>query len=271
MKKIKPIKNALIFNQNFICGSFFYAIEYLDYLLKNNLKIQLLLSNFFKKYFEFLIKDKYDSTKLHPDLFKNILFFNQIKSSFLKIENLIILDTYTFMSLEEQLNKTIFFKNLFYNYGNDKSSLYKKFSFKQKNKINNFLIFGDKEIGCKVDYHYPLCLNFEIFKEIKNFENNIWSENSKNINFQPLEKRTQQNFHKKFNTLKYIKNENFWERANRLIPECKFYNKKIIFESKSYIDSAQLRYERDWQDYCIWRFKSPDTGLTFADWIKGFQ
>jgi len=261
-KRIKKYNNVILLNQDFLCGAFYYAVEYLDYLLKNNLDTYLVLHKFFKGIFNFLIQDKYDLKKIHPEFFKKIIFPSS-KQKILKTRNLIILDGTTYWSNRD----FIIYENLFYNYGDDELSLKKKLKIKKLKKVK-FFIFGDKEMNLRVDYHYPLCLNFQIFKEIKEFQKNERIENFKEKKTLKLDHRLNKNFHGSFNILKYIQNEDFWERSNRLIPECKFYNKKIIFEPKSYIDSAQLRYEKDWKEYDIWRFKSPDIGLTFADWIK---
>jgi len=259
----KYLDNVILLNQNFLCGAFYYAVEYFDYLLKNNLNTYLVLHKFFKSLFNFLIHDKYDVKKLHKDFFKKIIFYPSSKEKMLIAKNLIILDGTTYWNKPN----FIIFENLFYNYGDDELSLKEKLKVKKLKKVK-FFIFGDKEMNLHVDYHYPLCLNFQIFKEIKNFQKGERIENFKEKKMLKLDHRLNKNFHESFDTLKYIQNENFWERSNRLIPECKFYGKKIIFEPKSYIDSAQLRYEKDWKEYDIWRFKSPDTGLTFADWIK---
>jgi hypothetical protein len=262
MKKVKNLDNVILLNQEFICGAFYYAIEYQDYLLKNGFDTYLVLHDFFRQYYTFLVEDKYDLNKVHPDLINKKIYFSKFKKPLIRTKNLFILDGTSFNSSRN----FIIADNIFYNYGDDEKSLEKPFSSK-KSKIN-YYIFGDKEMGCIVDYHYPLCLNFEIFKEIKEFENNIRIENKKEKKTLVLDHRLNKDFHKKFNTLKYIENENFWERSNRLIPECKFYGKKIIFEPKTYIDSAQLRFERNWTYYDIWKFKSLDTGLTFAEWVK---
>ena len=262
MNKIKKYDNIILLNQDFLCGAFYYAIEYLDYLLKNNIDTYLIIHKFFKGKLNFLIQDKYDLEKIHPDIFKKILF-HPSKQKILKTKNLIILDGTSYW----KDRNFIIYENLFYNFGDDELSLKEKLKLKNLKKVN-FFIFGDKEMNLKVDYHYPLCLNFKIFKKIKEFQKNERVENFKEKKMDKIEHRLNKKFHENFDTLKYIQNEKFWERSNRLIPECKFYNKKIIFEPKSYIDSAQLRYDKDWKEYDIWNFKSPDTNLTFAEWIK---
>lgn len=262
MNKIKKIDNVILLNQDFLCGAFYYAVEYLDYLLKNDLETILVIHQFFKSIFNFLINDKYDLKKLHPDFFKNIVFFPS-KQKLFKTKNLIILDGTSYWRNRD----FIIHENLFYNFGDDELSLKKELKLKNLKKVK-FFIFGDKEMNLYVNYHYPLCLNFQIFKEIKEFKSGERIENFKETKMLKIKHRLNKNFHETFDTLKYIQNEEFWERSNRLIPECKFYNKKIIYEPKTKIDSSQLRYEKDWKDYSIWDFKSPDTGLSFADWIK---
>jgi len=258
------LKNTILVNQDFICGIFYYAIEYLDYLLKNNLDFYLILNNYFRSFYKVLISDKYDLKKLHPDLFNKIIF---LSNEIYYIENLLIFDSTTI----KHINKFIF-KNLFYNYGNDLSSREKSFAKKNLNKVK-IITFGDKELNLKVDFHYPLCLNFKIFrdkKELEPFDNKIFSERNKENLTKNFQTRYKKDFHKSFNTLDFTGNDNVWDRANRIIPECKFYGKKIIYDKKPFLDSTVLRYERDWKDYDIWTFKSFDTNLTFAEWLKGY-
>jgi len=252
---MKKLNNVLLLKQNFLCGAFYYAFEYLDYLLKNNIDIQLILDPFFKSSFRFLIEDKYNLKKIHPNFFKNIIFE---KDEIYFIDKLIVLDSTSIY----KLNK-FHYNILFYNYGDDEKSLNRNFY--KKNK--KYFIFGDKEMNCKVDYHYPLCLNYNIFKKYKEFENNTREEIFKEEKYFKADHRTIKDFHRTFNKLYYGKN-NVWERSNRLIPECKFYNKEIIFEFNDKIDSAQLRYGRPYDYYDIWKFKSPDTNLSFAEFIQ---
>ena len=98
--------------------------------------------------------------------------------------------------------------------------------------MNNkkIITFGDKEINCKVQYHFPLKINFSLFKKIKRFQKRTFIEDKMDNNdqskiFQRI--RNIRNFHESFNKLIY-KKKGIWERAKRLIPECKFYNKEII-------------------------------------------
>lgn len=259
---MKKIKNALVVNQDIVCGIFYYAIEYLDYLLKNNINIKLLFNSFFKGIHKPLILDKYNKNKLHPDLFKNIIF---LENDIYFIENIIILDSTTFSR-----SKGIIYKKMFYNYGNDLQSREKPIS-KKNTKKTKFYSFGDKELNLKVDYHYPLCLNFEIFRDKKEFlpyENNIYSEKNKENMIKNFKNRYKKDFQSLWNVLDFRDNDNVWDRANRIIPECKFYGKEILYDKKPFLDSTVLRFERDWQEYNIWNFKSPDTNLSFADWFK---
>ena len=261
---MKKINNAIYVNQDFVCGIFYYAIEYLDYLLKNDLDFYLLINGYYKSFYKLLIHDKYNIDKLHKNLFDKILFLD---SDIYNIQNLIILDSTTF-----QRKNRIIFKNLFYNYGNDLNSKEKPLKRKKLKKVK-IITFGDKELNLKVDYHYPLCLNFSIFKNKESllpFKRQEFNEIKKDNMDKSFKARYQKNFHSQFDTL-IFEGDNVWDRANRLIPECKFYGKKIIYKEKPFLDSTKLRYERDWKYYDIWRFKSSDTNLTFADWIKTFK
>jgi len=271
------LKYAIFVDLTHICGIQFYAFEYLDYLLKNNIDIKLILNGTSQLLLKKLINNKYDLNKLHPKFFDNIILNNK---KILLIEKLIILDARTFKEnyTKKKITK-ILPKKIFYNYANDILSLDYNFKdfLKEFSEINynySTVLIGDKEFGCKTNYQYPMCLNFDIFKKYKEFDNHIWDESQKDLlklsGVDNLNNRTIKDFHQTFNTFRYLKNEKVWERANRLIPECKFYNKKIIFEPKTFIDSAQLRYERSYDYYDIWKFKSPDTNLSFAEFIQKY-
>jgi len=186
--------------------------------------------------------------------------------------NNFILDMHD-ISFASPLYDNLFFsklvKKIIYNYGNNPIST--KLSFKQFLKkikkesfFGNFVVIGDKNIKCKIDYHYPTLLNFGLFKKIKTFKNrilfNFKHKDSKYYNIK--------NFNiNDFNKLVFIK-QDVWERANRLIPECKFYNKEIYFYSKDNYDSCNERYNKDWQEFDIHKFVSPDTNLCFKDFVE---
>jgi len=262
MKKLIKTDFAIMNLQSHICGIFFYTIEYYNYLLNNNFNIYLITS-FPRSIYNFYIRDKYNIEKLNKKFFKNIIYIKNHDTIF-DIENLIILDYTTFNNLKEKF----IFRKLFYNYGNDLDSLNESFYEKYQNFKKEVITFGDKELELKVDYHYPLCLDFSIFKEIKKISNNVFYEKKSNNIFD--RKRGLKNFHKIFN--KYIYDiKDFYDRANRLIPECKFYNKEIELINYNKNDSILLRYNRSWKDYDLNNFISPDTNLTFAQFIKNFQ
>jgi len=262
MKKIIKTDYAIMNLQSHICGIFFYTIEYYNYLLNNNFNIYLITS-FPKSVYNFYIKDKYDIKKLNKNFFENIIYIKKYDIIF-DIKNLIILDYTTFYNLKEKF----IFRKLFYNYGNDLDSLNKTFYEKHQNFKKKVITFGDKELGLKVDYHYPLCLDFSIFKEIENFLDNTFYEKKDNKILN--RKRGLKDFHKHFN--KYVYDaKNLYDRANRLIPECKFYNKEIELINYNKNDSISLRYNRSWKDYDLNNFISSDTNLTFAQFLKSFS
>jgi hypothetical protein len=238
MKKFKWLIVNLQYN---VSGIFFYTLEYLNYLLDEGFDVYL-LTKYPKSMYNFYINDKYDSSKLNPEFFNRIIYNINISYT----DNLIILDMTSF----NKFRGKIIFKKLYYNYYNDLSSLRKTFKEKYTEmKKSNIVIFGDKELGAKVDYHYPLCIDFSILKKINNFKNNTFEEIKDKSRL--LRKRLIRNFHQNFNKLKLVR-QGFFDRANRLIPECKFYNKEIEFidEIKSkFKDSIYLRLERDWKDY----------------------
>jgi len=252
------IEQAVINLQKFISGILFYSLEYSKYL-----NIPIILNNDLRKFIPRAL-EKYN---LSENDF-NIIYYNDL----FFLQKALILDICTF----KYINKKFIAKKYFYNYGNDINSLKIDYS---KKKFKNIITFGDKEIGCKVQYHYPLCLNFKIFKKDLNCPKNnkkdrIFIENKSDINSVTINGvkqgliRNRKNFFCSFDILRYQK-ENIWERANRLIPECKFYNKKIQYINKdTYIDSSNLRFERDWKDYDVNNFISFDTNKNFKDFYE---
>jgi len=244
--KINSIESCIYINLSFINGNIFYAYEYHKYLdipLIINLSSPLNLSS--NKIIS-LWEDKYSKVDLSE------IFF--VKNKKIISKNILILDCSSF----KDLDKVFFAKKIFYNYGDDKRSTLEPLNNKK------IITFGDKEINCKVQYHFPLKINFSLFKKIKRFQKRTFIEDKMDNNdqskiFQRI--RNIKNFHESFNKLIY-KKKGIWERANRLIPECKFYNKEIIYENyDNFIDSSNLRFQRSWQEYDLNNSK-------FKEWLK---
>jgi len=252
--------NILYYHLFFINGNVFYALEYFEYLQDYFTLIIRVPSESFKEKIIKLWFEKYKKN-IVKELLKKIIFIKDndlTKKIKIISKKSLVLDGSSILDKD----KIFFSKKCIYNYGDDEKSL------KQPLGDNKIITIGDQEINCKVDYHYPLCLNFKLFKtlkEISPIENKtlleIKDENIFDRNRQIL------NFHSTFNTLCYKKTGTFFERANRIIPECKFYNKKIIFEDSSIYqnDSAKLRYSRDYSDYFIYDFKNKDK--SFIDFV----
>ena len=241
IKKLEYFENIIFYDQSFINGNIFYAIEYLEYLrFKEKLDFKLVFRipniSFSKVIFK-LWEEKYNE-KINE--LKDSVYFTINKPIISK--NTLILDG------QSIYNKLYQSKNIIYNWGDHSDSLNKKFS---NQKI---CTIGDKEIFCNVDYHFPLKLNFNLFKDIK-ISKGIYTEDKRDNNDSGKiykRKRNIKNFHETFNELIYLK-DGFWERANRLIPECKFYSKKInFFNYDVFLDSADLRNRRSWEKYDLY-------------------
>jgi len=250
---MKKYQKVIFYKLNFFNGNLFYAFEYFEYLRKNNWKLIIDLNGSLKDPFKLPInkkilfeafREKY--SKKYHNLFTEIIFLKP--STFFVADKILVLDQTSI----KYLNKTFVSKKIIYNYGDDERSLKDPLNNKNNKNNKNIITIGDKDIGCKIQYHYPLKLNFKILKRLnyKRIQKRSFLENkTKNIYER---KRNVKDFHYTFDTLIY-KKENFWERANRLIPECKFYNKEIIFENKDKrIDSANLRYQSSWKDYSLY-------------------
>lgn len=202
----------IIIQLNKINGSLFYALEYYIYLKENNRNYDIIIrckQDLIQPVLN-TIKDKYKSE------YYNILLNDiQFRKGIIYSDTIIVLDFSTF----ELLNKKILYKKCYYNFTNEIDSTIKTFS--EFSTLKNIIPFGDSSIS-KVQYNYPLLLNFKMFKEIKTFQTNVLEEI---LNITSARKIIN-NFHSSFNKLIYHHTQ--FDRANRLIPECKFYNKEII-------------------------------------------
>jgi len=205
--------NNIIIQVDKITGALFYALEYYIFLKEKgnpfNLIVRCTLD--IKSKIILTIKDKY-LLEYSDTLIDDIKFIHHGRT--LYSNTLIVLDFSTF----KLLNKKLIYKKCFYNYTNEKDSIVKNFN--EFSSLKNVIPFGDKTIS-KVQYHFPLLLNFKMFKKIKEFENKVLEPILNITSVRPI----YQEFHKSFRKLKYHHTQ--FDRANRLIPECKFYNKEI--------------------------------------------
>ena len=229
----------------FINGNIFYSIEYYFYLRKYFKNVNLIIDC--KPYFRKKILEKWEDKycdftiiEINNELNKSIFFNKKFISNIT-----IILDYSSWNSYIKNKNIS---KLIVYNYGDDEKSLKEPMSEELKKKYKVITI-GDKDIGCLVEVHQPLRLNFELFKDFKKFQPKIFIEHKNEDIYD--RKREIKNFHESFDLLFFDK-KNFWERANRLIPECKYYNKKILYYSHDkQIDSADLRHIQKWEFYSL--------------------
>jgi len=261
LTKIKLItdNNILFYHLFFLNGNIFYSIEY-SYYLKNYYKTiimvpsQKFLDSLYEKWIE-----KYNKEKLYKIL-KKVIFIKEDSCKIIS-KNLLILDYSSF----QKLDKNVFAQKIIYNYGDDEKSL------KHQLRSKRVITIGDYQIGCKVDHHYPLCLNFKLFKtldEILPIKEDVFHE-YKNEDIMDR-KRNIKDFHSSFNKLIFEKH-NFWERANRIIPECKFYNKEIELITDDPFDSANLRYISSWKDYDINYYRNLNEELSFKNFLKNAE
>lgn len=243
---------SIIVNCKNFTGIIFYAFEYYIYLNENNYNIELIFVNCSSTFHTQLFKvfqDKYKPEYFKRLMDKNITFIKNIPIIFSNI--LLVLDYSTY----EIINTKLLYKKCFYNFTNEFKSTTR--TFHEFSKFKNIIDFGDKNIGCKTDNHYPLKLNFKMFKEISYFDNTVLIENkiklnkqkpnTKDLNYSRVFKGK---FHESFSKVVITKVN--YDRANRLIPECKFYNKEIYINKSNYpYDSVDDRFLKPYQEFDI--------------------
>lgn len=255
---IKKDKSIIVDCRNFT-GIIFYAFEYFWYLKEHGMPVELIYINCSEEFHERIKKNFQDKYKKRYLSFKNISFLKDKPLIFTKV--LIVLDYSTF----ELLNRKLLYQKCFYNFTNEHISTTQ--TFLEFSPLKNIIDFGDKNIGCKTDNHYPLKLNFKMFRPIRDFQQkdliedkikiNNQKENSKDLNHKRV---FISGFHESFNKVTITKVN--YDRANRLIPECKFYGKEIIIkESPFQYDSVDDRYLKPYQDFDI-------NTSSFIDFIK---
>jgi hypothetical protein len=248
--------NSLVLYLNHIQGSAFYIFEYYIYLNEHNLNFDLIIqcSNTIKIKIIELYKEKYKTEYIK--YLKNIKFVS--KRQLIITNNLIILDYSTY----NQLYRTVLYKKCFYHYTDSFESL--SISFKEYSNYKNIIPFGDSIISKDEIPNFPLYLNFKMFKPLKNIQSKIWIDNKPE--FEKNHRHEKNGFMKNFhcNFYKVIINRRTFERANRLIPECKFYNKEILIKDNrknKIFDSIDIRLKKDWTDFDI-------NNSNFAKFIK---
>jgi hypothetical protein len=225
--------NAILFKCNKISGILFYIFEYMEYLENNNTNINIyiiLTEDVDKKIIIDLFKAKYK--KKYWYLINKIKFLNTFPIFF--INKLIIFDNTTL----QYVSSKIIYKKLLYNYTNSLGDD----NYLEVPKLKNITLFGDTDlIKDNTIIPHKLCLNYKIFKKLSTFDNSTFIQDNKKS--KDNTKNRSINFHKTFNKCIFIQND-FFDKANRLIPECKFYNKEIqvIFNPKVK-DSLRYRLE----------------------------
>ncbi len=251
---MRKYDKVLLVHYNNFCGVHFYAAEYFIYFLENNYKFELVFKNCTVKDQVIIMdsfKDKYEE-KYYYILKENIIFTNDLIST----RALLVLD----FSTVRKLDKVIFYKG-YYHYTDEIDSLTFTFQeFQNNNKISGLsklIDFGDQNIGSKCTEHYPLMLNFKMFKKIKTIQKRTFLEDKVLLN---NKREIHESFHAKFNTINFYKTD--YDRANRLILECKYYGKHINFNTNEndLYDSTNNRFENSWELFDI-------NNSTFIDYI----
>lgn len=225
-----------------ICGHIFEVIDYY-FVLKNHFKTKILIPEIINGFWD-VIMDKYEFSEFELKDLKENIIFNQ-KPLFLSVNNIIFTDG----SLTNIKNIKMSYKKRFLFACGDKSIQY--------NDDKNTFILQDPRVYNKVKLNgidYKKKINFKIYKKTcKQSESYMMygTENCRLIDNEIIEKY-------KDKDLKIIANEGFYDFkiiklplknlfdqfgtyiytpvprkfdcSSRLIPECKFYNKKVIYE-----------------------------------------
>jgi len=258
---MKIIDRALIIHYGMYTGVHFYAAEYFIFLKENNYPFTLVFKNCQEKDKRTIFsswEDKYK--KEYVDILKEETIFMDEK---IIVNNALIIDFTTFKNLDGIIRK-----NNYYHYTDEilsKELPFKEFLKKNSLKENRWNEFGDK-CSSIIDNHYPLLLNFKMFKEIEDFQDIEYLEDKNTPDGSFKIRTTKSNFHNTFNRLRFVKTS--YDRSNRLIPECKYYGKEVQFEvgnysDVDYYDSTNDRAENEWSDYCI-----NQHGTEFIEFLK---
>lgn len=259
MSPIDNIKNINIIYywqpHNKINGTLFYCYEYYYFLLTKNKNTNFYIVNCKSEYDKRLISQAFDS-KYNKELIKdnNIKFITNTHVYNLKNDKLLFLDIYSYnhcyMFISNKDNCFVYCNN--------------KYDMIESVKYPHYL-FGYYNYQ-HYNYRTTLKLNFNIFKKINidyKFQHFISSPGSdkkqiekylNDINsFKFKQHNICENIFEAYYSIIYIHN-GVLDTNNRLIPESKFYNKKlnIIFTDKYKIpDSIIDRYERDIQYFWL--------------------
>jgi len=251
------MKAVLFYNHlNSVNGAVIDVIEYFLALLDQNKNVKLLVINYnykFKSIIENLIKDRYIIDNLN---FKdNIININKGNLLHYKFDRLLILDYTTLyrvkglIRIKNDKSKIIILSDL--HTDNKKYVISKKL---YPDGCVNY--YGEMPFVYK-DHQYNMKFLFSRYKMIKNAKETILLHSPENIDYsfipnlnlpnKPIIYKTgqhKQNLFELFDTFVYYHANKWYDPRPRLMHECAFYNKKIIyFNNTNVIDGSYYRYK----------------------------
>lgn len=257
-------------NNHGICGHTFEVIDYY-FFLKDYFRVGILLAeDITEEIFRSAIVNKYQVSPEELDqLIKDTVFFNRPR--IVRGNNILFTDG----SVHAMNNMTLFFKNIF---------MFACGTLDIKgNRKENTYIFQDERIyeQCFNSTHYIKKLNFKKYKKIQDNGNNDYliygTKNCRNVEYEMYlelmdlhpeaqficltskENRPQlpskrftfpempvDNFFERFGTYIYTPVPRKLDCSPRLLAECKFYGKKVIFHKIDYWEEDRGLFWRQW-------------------------
>jgi len=230
-----------------ICGHTFEIIDYY-LLLKNVFDVEILLAEDITwETFEEAIRDKYDLIENEiQDIKDNTIFQN--RPSLLKGQNILFTDG----SVNSINQLTLLFDNVF------------MFAcgYRTPKDFTKGIILQDYRLYSKDDntINYIKKINFNKYKKSVKDSNRVMLYGTKNCrkisaevleNFQDALVLTEdntpyENLFDNFGTYVYTEVPRHWDCSNRLLAECKFYDKEVKFHKIDYInEDLGLKYRWD--------------------------
>lgn len=226
-----------------INGTLFYCFEYFAFCRSLNVDVKFYLYQISEKdldYVKGIFKNKY---QVNDDVLNSIEAVNFVNEIYqLKIQKALILDIHSFNQIYYFIPCDIIC------YSNEAHGMIR--SDKKNIEYYGFYKYQNFDVSEK------LKLNFNIFKPIKESKEKSVFVSSRLFNYKDFnlpqeladyqiitkhEDEHRENMFELFDTVYYY--HSALDTNNRLIPECFFYNKKIVIEyNGKYDDSIYLRY-----------------------------
>ncbi|WP_408098561.1 hypothetical protein ACJVC5_06510 [Peredibacter sp. HCB2-198] len=239
------MKNVLYYflNHKKINGTLFYCFEYFACAKQNDPNIIFNIYNISPNDLEIvknIFRERYVVPEGYLDDVKALNSISELyKTTYTKT---LILDLHSFQ------RTYMFIKNDILCYSNDSHSM-------ERSTTKNVTYYGYYDYQ-NFDHKTPLKLNFSIFRPIYNTGKKIFVS-SRRYNYKeielPIELQHKEvvtkaesthhaNLFEIFDTMYYFHSD--FDTNNRLIPECFFYDKKIVLQlNAKFKDSIALRYE----------------------------